>query len=387
METSDQTQDLYEILDVPKTADATEIKRAYRRLAMKYHPDKNQDPQAAEMFKKINHAYDILSNPQKRRIYDAYGEDGLNGTPNGTPMSSLFPGFFGQQRPVYRYKCQITLEQYFRDKQIKLDFPRSIMCENCSGTGFQDKQAHFCRHCKGSGFVFTVIQQGHILQQVQKVCKMCNGQKIDLLARDMFCHNCQGKGTLQEVEHLTVPVPDNIIGTPYTVLEGRGPWANGRYIDLIVIFELIMTSNFTLLETGQLSYTLHLDLVETLCGFQRVFEHPSGRKILVILEPGKILNPQNIYLLPGLGLNHTDLLLSFKVEYPEEIRMFDKKFSIETLEEAFGPRKIPTATNTDISPENIFWIKDLQKYDPTSIPEYSEMPGHTTGERVECVQQ
>jgi DnaJ-class molecular chaperone len=137
METSDQTQDLYEILDVPKTADAAEIKRAYRRLAMKYHPDKNQDPQAAEMFKKINHAYDILSNPQKRRIYDAYGEDGLNGTPNGTPMSSLFPGFFGQQRPVYRYKCQITLEQYFRDKQIKLDFPRSIMCENCSGTGFR----------------------------------------------------------------------------------------------------------------------------------------------------------------------------------------------------------------------------------------------------------
>ncbi|MEM3062205.1 MAG: DnaJ domain-containing protein [Nitrososphaerota archaeon] len=353
---------LYEILGVEKQATQEEIKKAYRKLAIKYHPDKNKDPGAEEMFKKISHAYEILSDPQKRKMYDEFGEEGLS-NPSGHDFDpfSLFTNQRQNHRQAYKFKLKITLEQYFTKKSVKIQVPRNVRCNACDATGFVDKQIHACKQCNGTGMIVTTIRQGPVIQQFSRPCHVCGGRKYDTQANSLHCHTCSGSGVTKVIEEMEVQIPIDILGRPITIVEGKGPWINGKYIDLAVIFELEMSNNFSLTSNGKLMYTMHLNLPETLCGFRRTFEHPSGRKILIISDVGYVINPNNIYLLDQLGLSGDAMYLSFIINYPETISMPAKKkvLSFESMEEVLGKRWEPNSNEVGI--KDVYRLKDLRK--------------------------
>ncbi|MEM0354198.1 MAG: J domain-containing protein [Thermoplasmata archaeon] len=358
---STHNTNLYDILGLEKHATQEEIKKAYRKLAVKYHPDKNKDPGAEEMFKKISHAYEILSDPQKRRMYDNFGEEGLNDLEgHDFDPFTIFANQRRNQKQAYKFKIKITLEQYFTKKSVKIHVPRNVHCNACDATGFIDKRTHACKHCNGTGMSVTVIRQGPIIQQFSRPCHVCGGRKYDTEDKHLHCQSCFGSGVTKVNEELEVQIPIDILKHPLTIVEGKGPWINGKYIDLAVMFELEMSNNFSLTSNGKLMYTMHLNLPETLCGFRRTFEHPSGKKILIVSDVGYVINPNNIYLLNHLGLNEDDMYLSFIIHYPETISIpAKKKLSFESLEEVLGPRLEPNSNELEI--KDVYSLKDLRK--------------------------
>ena len=358
--------ELYDILGVKPDATDNEIKKAYRQLAMKYHPDKNKDPEAESMFKKINAANEILSNPEKRQIYDQFGEEGIRGSmDDDVDMSDIFNHFRQQERgpPQAKMQHSITLEEYFTKKSVTINIPRNVKCESCDATGFTDKQNHKCTMCKGNGIIVQIMQNGPFVQQVQRTCTLCNGKKCDKNALNIKCPKCNVEGTIKVIESLEVQIPSDIIRRPITLVPEKGSWIDGKYIDLVVIFQLKMTKGFGFASDKKLIHTMHINYTETMCGFKRLINHPSGKKILVVAEKGHVIDPYNIYLLDNLGLNNDSMYLMFVVHYPESITLPKKKLlDFDSIELAMGNRRVPNVDNdNDIDPENIFRLGTVKK--------------------------
>lgn len=402
--------ELYNILGVKPTATVEEIKKAYKKLAFKYHPDRNKDPGAEEMFKKISHAHEILTDPEKRQIYDQYGEEGIregmDEDMGGFPFSAGFPfaNIFRQDARKQAKQIQhiITLEEYFTMNYVSVNVERDIRCDACDSTGFSDKQFHPCRKCNGSGVTIIQMRNGPIIQQIQQPCPQCKGYKRDHDAPNK-CLKCNATGTVRIKEELDVVVPKDILRNPNTIIPEKGPWFHNRYIDLVVFFKLKLPKNFGFTSDNKLIYTMHINYTETICGFKRVINHPSGKKILIVSNKGYIINPDYIYSLIGLGLSNDVLYLSFVVHYPEKITLPKKKtlaLTFENLEQILGERRYKDATDDDIEPENIYTLHTLPKInnnrrakddepsdnDDDGDESDNDMP-HGMHEGVQCAQQ
>lgn len=252
-------RDYYAILSVSKTATDDEIKKSYRRLAMKYHPDRNPNDKASEeKFKEAKEAYEILSNPERRAIYDQLGHAGLAqgqggyshaGAGHGEASFSdifgdVFGDFFGgrqtsgnqggrsrpQKGPDFRYSLTLTLEQAVFGKTIEITIPSVITCESCQGTGARKgSKPVSCMTCHGAGQVR--IQQGFF--SIQQTCPDChgNGQVI----QDP-CPDCRGHGRKQMKKNLSVKIPPGINEGDTIRLTGEGEagFNNGPSGDLYV---------------------------------------------------------------------------------------------------------------------------------------------------------
>jgi len=385
---------LYETLELKQTATLQEIKAAYKKLARKYHPDKNPgDASAAEKFKEIGHAYEILSKPEKKEIYDQYGEEGLDGSGGQSfnPFDLLQRSHHKQAAPMNH---QITLAEYFAQKPISMTIPRRINCETCNTTGFSDKQTHVCKKCNGTGYVIRQFHRGNIHQQVRQGCDLCRGQRIDTQANHLKCTVCSGMGTITENSVIDVDVPINIMIKPITIVAGQGPWHNGAYMDLAVVFKLELPENYMLASDKKLMYQMHINFTETICGFRRIIDHPAGRKILIVSEAGDVVNPNNWYKLDGQGFltNYSaDLMyLSFNVHYPESLTMpkTKKALTYNTLERALGNRFAPNDNDSEVEVNNIFNLKCIPNFDPQSAHGHPSMDSDEEGqEQTACVQQ
>jgi len=363
--------ELYEILGVKPNASPEEIKKGYKDMARKYHPDVNHTPGAEEKFKQINHANEILSKPEKREIYDRFGEEGIkagladnNDDDDMDPMAEILRNMHRQQRkPVAQMRHDISLEEYFTKKTITVPIPRDIQCDDCNATGFSDKQSHMCKQCNGSGKIVRIIQQGPMIQQIQQMCHICMGKKIDPKCTVPKCTKCNGQGSVNLTENVEVEIPSDIARNPTTILPQKGPWMENNYIDLAVVFILKLPKGFGITSDKKLIYTMHINLPETLCGLRRIIDHPSGKKFLIISEKGYVINPDNIYLLEKMGFDRDFMYLTFIVHYPENITLPRKTLlNYGSLETALGDRKVPnTTTDSGIDPENIYILGTLTK--------------------------
>jgi len=236
-------KDLYEVLGVARNATESEIKKAYRRLAMKYHPDRNPDDKdAEENFKAVQHAYEILSDPEKRAAYDRFGHAGVD--PNAGGMGAgagagfadafgdLFGEIFGHGRrgggpQVYRgadlrYSMDITLEQAAAGFETEIRVPSWETCTACKGTGAKEGTAPItCRTCHGAGAVR--VQQGFF--SIQQTCPVCHGSGKEI--KDP-CVKCDGTGQVRKNKTLQVNIPAGIDDGMRIRLAGNGePGVNG----------------------------------------------------------------------------------------------------------------------------------------------------------------
>lgn len=220
-------KDLYKILGVSRSASADEIKKAYRKLSMKHHPDRNPDnKEAAEKkFKEINKAYEILSDPQKRSIYDQHGFDAATGTGGGfnggsfsdifgADFGDIFGSFFGggqaggrqrQQRGQdLLYAVDLSLEEAAEGKEIQIKVPTFISCDSCHGSGETEKSKRkTCDTCRGSGQVR--MQSGFF--SVAQTCPNCHGLGSII---ENPCDKCHGNGRVRSVRNLTITIPAGV---------------------------------------------------------------------------------------------------------------------------------------------------------------------------------
>jgi len=229
-------RDFYEILSVERSADAKEVKKAYRRLAMKYHPDRNPDDDSAEAkFKEATEAYEILSDEQKRAAYDQYGHAGIEqngggGGGNGN-FSDIFGDVFGdifggggggggRQRSArgadLRYTLDLDLEDAVKGTTVKIRVPAHVSCKPCNGSGAaKGSKPVNCTTCQGVGQVR--MQQGFF--SVQQTCPQCRGQ--GKMIKDP-CNSCHGSGVLEEQKTLSVKVPPGVDTGDRIRLAGEG---------------------------------------------------------------------------------------------------------------------------------------------------------------------
>jgi molecular chaperone DnaJ len=247
-------RDYYEILGVGRTASDDEIRRAFRSLARRYHPDVNKDEAAAEMFKQINEAYEVLSDPDKRQRYDMFGHAGVEGAGVGFsggfgPFADLFATFFGGETlrrertgPVRGSDLRLTLEIEFLDaifgteKQVSV--PREQACSRCDGTGAEPgTKRSQCSTCRGSGEVRSV--QNSIFGRVVNVvtCPRCGGQGQII---ETPCATCGGVGREQVTRELTITIPAGIDDGQQLRIsaEGEGGERGGRSGDLYVLIRV-----------------------------------------------------------------------------------------------------------------------------------------------------
>ena len=236
--------DYYELLGVKKDASESEIKKAYRKLAMKYHPDRNPDDKTAEeKFKDIQKAYAILSDAKKRSAYDQFGHAAVDGSAGGGPgghgfggfedvfgdiFSDIFSGARGQSRQGGRSQprgqrgsdlqmsIQLTLEEAAKGKQIEITVPRHASCQTCSGSGAKaGASPKNCETCNGVGQVR--IQQGFF--SIQQTCPTCEGAGTVIVDK---CSSCHGSGRVRESKKLTVKIPAGVDQGDRVRLHGEG---------------------------------------------------------------------------------------------------------------------------------------------------------------------
>jgi len=314
-------RDFYDILGVTKSASAEEIKKAYRKLAIKYHPDKNPDDKAAEdKFKEAAEAYEVLSNPEKKQRYDQYGHAGVGGAAGGgggyggggmnmddifsqfgdifgggggSPFDSFFGGG-GQSRggggrrvakgSNLRIKVKLTLEEIANGAEKKIKVNKQITCKTCDGSGAKDKgSVSTCKTCGGSGAVRRVTNT--ILGQMQTTatCPTCHGSGQQITAK---CGSCHGEGTVRGEETITINIPAGVSEGMQLSMAGKGNAAPNGGVpgDLIILIEELPHDTLKR-EGNNIVYDLHVSIIDAALGFSAEVPTIDG-KAKIKIEPG-----------------------------------------------------------------------------------------------------
>lgn len=358
-----EKRDYYEVLGVDKNASADEIKKAYRKKAIQYHPDKNPgDKEAEEKFKEAAEAYEVLSDPQKKQRYDQFGHAGMGGAGgfSGSNMNmedifsmfgDVFGGHFGggfsdffggggrsQRVPRgtdLRVKVRLTLEEIATGVEKKIKVRKLVSCQSCNGTGSADgREGETCQTCHGTGRVVRTQRGIFGMMQVQDTCPTCGGTGKVIRNK---CSKCSGEGVVRDEEIITITIPAGASGGMQFTIEGKGNAAphGGIPGNLLVLVEEEEHPNL-IHDGNDLIYNLLLDMPTAILGGQVMIPTLTGDAKITIApgtQPGKVLR------MKGKGLpmidqyarqyGMGDLLINVGVYIPEhlnkeEMAMIDK---------------------------------------------------------------
>lgn len=326
----------YEVLEVTRDATDEEIKKAYRRMAMKYHPDRNPDnAEAEQMFKEAAEAYDVLRDPERRARYDRFGHAGVNGASAGgfgstedvfAHFSDIFGDLFGfasggANRPMsgsdLRYNLTISFAQAAKGDEITLKLPKRVICKECNGSGAAPgTKPETCRHCGGAGQVRR--SQGFF--QIATPCPVCRGEG-QIIAKP--CPRCKGEGVITETRELAVRVPAGVDSGTRLRVRGEGELgANGGPAgDLYVVISVEQDKTFR--RQGQdLVYTQEISFVQAALGHRLDVPSLDGSVTLEIpkgIQSGTVLRIKGEGM-PYLGQSYKgDLLVEVKVLTPTRL--------------------------------------------------------------------
>lgn len=359
-------RDYYEILDVSKNASEAEIKKAYRKMALKYHPDKNpDDPEAETKFKEAAEAYEVLRDNDKRSRYDRFGHEGVKGMPGGgfnMTMDDIFSNFgdvfgdafggafgdafgFGGSRTRgrrrvnrgsnIRVKVKLTLEEIARGVEKKLKVSKYVPCETCSGTGARDGSSYStCSTCHGSGQVTRVTNTFLGQMQTTSPCPSCGGEGQTISAK---CPDCAGNGIVKGSEVISIKIPAGVQDGMQLSVSGKGNAGarSGIPGDLIVLIEEI--EHDYLVRDGQnLLYEQYISLPDAALGIGIDVPTLDGKakiKVPAGTQSGKVFRLRGKGL-PDINSYGTgDLLVNINVWTPKNLNAEEQKI-MEKLKES-----------------------------------------------------
>lgn len=374
----------YEILGVPPDASDAQLKAAYRKGALKYHPDKNAHSEdAADKFKDLGKAYEVLSDPQKRQLYDQYGEEGLEqgGMGGGMAAEDLFAQFFGggsafggmfgggmrdtgpKKARTIHHVHKVSLEDIYKGKISKLALQKSVICPGCDGRGGKEGAVKTCSGCNGAGMKTMMRQMGPMIQRFQTVCPDCNGEGEMIRDRDR-CKKCQGKKTIVERKVLHVHVDRGVQSGHKIDFRGEGDQMPGVMAG-DVQFEIEQKPHARFQRKGDdLFYHAEIDLLTALAGGQIYIEHLDDRWLTVNIFPGDPITPGVIKVIKGQGMpsfRHHDfgnLYVQFDVKFPDKTQLNQEQLHL--LEQVLPPRLQQTAPPGDAMIEDY----DVEDVDP-----------------------
>ncbi|KAI5285988.1 Type I HSP40 co-chaperone [Ascosphaera aggregata] len=410
---------LYDTLGISPDATESQLRSAYKKGALKYHPDKNaHNPEAEEKFKSLSHAYEILSDPEKRQIYDQYGEEGLEGGAGGAGgmnAEDLFSQFFGgspfgnmfgggmrdtgpKKARTIHHVHKVSLEDIYRGKTSKLALQKSVICPACNGRGGKEGAVKVCQSCNGTGTRMMMRQVGPMIQRFQTVCTDCNGEGELVKDRDR-CKRCQGKKTIVERKVLQVPIDRGVRSGHKVEFRGEGDQIPGLQPG-DVVFEIEQKPHPRFQRKGDdLFYQADIDLLTALAGGQLHIEHLDDRWLSVNIQPGEPITPGVIKTIPGQGMptfRHHDfgnLYIQFNIRFPSS----DELRNLHLLEQVLPARMQQTVPPADAMVEDF----ELTSVD-SDAREQARAQGHASGhamdeddedgipaggERVQCASQ
>ncbi|MBR3847075.1 MAG: molecular chaperone DnaJ, partial [Alistipes sp.] len=360
-----EKRDYYEVLGVAKNANADEIKKAYRKAAIKYHPDKNPgDKEAEEKFKEAAEAYDVLSNPDKRARYDQFGHAGMGGAAGGgaggfgggfggfsmedifSQFGDIFGGHFGggfrssgggrtvNRGSDIRVKVRLTLQEIAEGVTKKLKINKTVACDRCGGTGAKDSSSYgTCTTCNGTGYVMTVQNTFFGRMQSQSVCPTCGGEGKIITAK---CDKCGGEGTERGQEVIEIKIPAGVGEGMVLTVSGKGNAARhgGVNGDLQVLIE--EEQHPELLRDGNdLIHNLNIPVTTALLGGSVEVPTVDGRakiKIAPGTHAGKVLRLAGKGLPEVNGYGRGDELIVIDITIPDRLIKEEKRL-IEQLAE------------------------------------------------------
>ncbi|KAK6458994.1 dnaJ class heat shock protein [Scheffersomyces xylosifermentans] len=358
----------YDILGVSPSASDNEMKKAYRKAALKYHPDKNPSPEAAEKFKEISHAYEVLSDEQKREVYDSYGEEGLSGQggPGGMGADDIFSQFFGggfggmgggAQRPSrgkdIKHQISCTLEELYKGRTAKLALNKTILCKTCNGLGGKEGKVKKCTGCNGSGMKFVTRQMGPMIQRFQTVCDTCQGTG-DICDPKDRCSSCKGQKTQSERKILQVHIDPGMKDGQRIVFSGEGDQEPGITPgDVVFVVDEKPHEKFTR-KGNDLYYEAEIDLLTALAGGEFAFKHVSGDYIKVAIIPGDVISPGSVKVVEAQGMpvyrqgGRGNLFIKFNIKFPPKNFATEEKLkSLEAVLPARTKLSIPKGADID----------------------------------------
>lgn len=337
-------RDYYEVLEITQTATYEEIKKAYRKKAIQYHPDKNPgNPAAEDQFKEAAEAYEILSDEQKRAKYDRYGHEapgGFGGHAGGFSMDDIFSqfgdifgGHFGGQSgprvnrgSELRIKVKLTLSEIAKGVEKKIKVKKYLSCTHCNGTGADNGTAYdTCSTCRGSGVVSRVMNTIFGQMQTQTTCPTCNGQGKTITKK---CVHCSGEGIMRGEEVITLNIPAGVAEGMQLSMSGKGNAARhgGVNGDLLILVEEEQNPEL-FRDDNDIVYNLLLSVSTAALGGSVVVPTIDGKAKVTIepgTQPGKVLRLKNKGL-PSINRYGTgDQLINISVYIPENLSDSEK---------------------------------------------------------------
>ena len=360
-------RDYYEVLGVEKTASADEIKKAYRKKAIQYHPDRNPgDKEAEEKFKEAAEAYEVLSNPQKRQRYYQFGHAGVDGAAGGGAQWSgsmqdifehfgdIFNGgfgggfgdFFGGSRggsrgqrvnrgADLRVKVRLTLNDILNGVEKKIKVKKYVACDHCHGSGAAEGSGtETCSTCHGSGYVTRIQQTILGRMQTQSVCPTCGGEGKTIKNK---CPHCNGEGVVRGEEEISFKIPAGVSEGMQLNVSGKGNAARhgGVNGDLLVVIEEEAHPEL-IRDENDLIYNLLLDVPTAILGGSVEVPTLEGAvkvKIAPGTQPGKKLRLKSKGLPSVNGYGRGDLYVNVGVYIPEHLSKEEAKL-VERLRES-----------------------------------------------------
>ena len=355
-------RDYYEVLGVDRNASASDIKKAYRKLAIQYHPDKNPDnKEAEEKFKEAAEAYSVLSDADKKARYDQFGHEGLGGAGgfNGAGMDmndifSMFGDIFGGRGGFggfggfgggsagpqkfrgsdQRVKVKLNLQEIANGATKKFKLKKYVKCTHCGGSGAEGNATETCPECNGSGRVIRTQQSFFGIMRSEVACPRCNGEGKII---KNCCKHCNGEGIVMGEEVVEVQIPAGVMEGMQLSMRGKGNAGkrNGINGDLLILIE--EEAHPTLVrDENNLVYSLLLDIpTAALGGFAEIPTIEGKAKVTIDpgTQPGKVLRLRGKGLPTLNGYGKGDIVVNISVYIPETLSK-DEKTQIEKFKDS-----------------------------------------------------
>lgn len=407
----------YELLGVEKNATPEELKKAHRKLALKLHPDKGGDPDA---FKEINEAYDCLKDPEKRQIYDQYGEEalkeGMGGGGGGGGMADIFDMFTGgggggrrsqreRRSEDVQHKLAVTLEDLYNGTTKKLSLSRNLPCDTCSGSGTKSGKKYECSTCRGTGVQVHIRPLGPgMVQQIQARCSSCNGSGQGTPAGDQ-CGSCKGKCLVSEKKTFEVHVEQGMKAGSKITLRGEAGCSEPGLAPGDVILLIAPKEHATFKRVNiDLIMRKSISLADALCGTKFFFKHLDGRTMEVVTPPGKVIKPDTFQRIADEGMpihgrpfQKGNMYIHFVVQFPDTLA----DPSMAALRKALPTSPPEPDSNMDVDMDDVHEVPEMVEVteieqelksragmgkNHSGAVDSDDDDDHPGGQRVQCAQ-